>query len=258
MIPRDYVTAWRRISRRLSLGITDNQRRKDDAHRKNNERRVDRMDVWIKEAEKDRGENDAHIRFLFYWIAYEAAYKDENRNPDVKEGSQRREFHKELTKRDSGRLQNILREEEKSIVGILKLRQVHPSFWIQWRQDKNVTSADEWDNRFGKRVGSEMDRLHAAVRNGGETAVRRTLNDLFRNLSVVRNQIVHGASAGENSRGRTQVLLGAKLLSAFIPCFRDIIKRNSGKDWGAPPFPRVGSGPDDECPPPWLHRPKPQ
>ena len=83
-------------------------------------------------------------------------------------------------------------------------------------------------------------------------AISATLNNLFRNLSVVRNQIVHGASAGQDSHGRTQVILGAWLLKAFIPCFRDAIKANIHEDWGEPPYPRVGSGPDDKCPPPWL------
>ncbi len=78
------------------------------------------------------------------------------------------------------------------------------------------------------------------------------LNDLFRNLSVVRNQIVHGGSAGTESRGRTQVILGAGLLKAFVPCFRDSIASNIDQDWGEPPFPRVGSAPDEKCSPPWL------
>lgn len=66
------------------------------------------------------------------------------------------------------------------------------------------------------------------------------------------SEIVHGASAGPDSHGRTQVILGAWLLKAFIPCFRDAIKANIHEDWGEPPYPRVGSGPDDKCPPPWL------
>ena len=51
-----------------------------------------------------------------------------------------------------------------------------------------------------------------------------TLNDLFEHLSIVRHQIVHGGSAGSKSRGRTQVIRGEKLLSAFVPRFRCIIQ----------------------------------
>lgn len=79
-----------------------------------------------------------------------------------------------------------------------------------------------------------------------------TLEDVFANLSVVRNQIVHGGSMGIHGRGQTQVLLGATLLADLIPSFRSIIASNLDEDWGSPPFPRVGSGPDDDCRPPWL------
>ena len=90
------------------------------------------------------------------------------------------------------------------------------------------------------------------VLGGANERTTNSLNGLFRNLSVVRNQIVHGASAGSQSHGRTQVRLRASLLDRLIPCFRDSIQSNLDEDWGSPPFPRVGAGPDDECPPPWL------
>ena len=54
------------------------------------------------------------------------------------------------------------------------------------------------------------------------------------------------------SRGRTQVVLGAELLKALIPCLRDSIEYNIDQDWSEPPFPRVGSAPDEKCPLPWL------
>ena len=41
-----------------------------------NGRRIARMSTWISHAEAEAisGEEEAHIRFLFYRIAYEAAY----------------------------------------------------------------------------------------------------------------------------------------------------------------------------------------
>ena len=137
-------------------------------------------------------------------------------------------------------------------VRLLELRQASPSFWNRWREDAGVRSPEEWEIVFGERVGSYVGRLNEAIRTSIKKHVSGTLNDLFRNLSVVRNQIVHGGSAGTESRGRTQVILGAGLLKAFIPCFRDSIASNIDQDWGEPPFPRVGSAPDEKCPPPWL------
>lgn len=112
-------------------------------------------------------------------------------------------------------------------------------------------TAEEWNREFSRKVERAEKHLDKA-RSGRRDAIRETLNDLFLNLSVVRNQIVHGASAGSGGWGRTQYELGAKLLKALIPCFREVIRSNIEDDWGAPPFARVGEGPDDECPPPWL------
>ena len=224
-----------------------------------NERRIDRMKAWISHAEATSAEEEAHIRFLFYWIAYEAAYQmNETGESEGGHEKERRDLHRRLASHDRGRLQSILRAHKDDVVGILELRQAHPSFWKRREADKGVGTVEEWERGFRKRVGAAMKRLDEAVRDdlafhsGFKEKIAKTLDDVFRNLNVVRNQIVHGASAGPESRGRTQVLLGARLLSALVPCFRDSISFKSHEDWGEPPFPRVGKGPDDKCPPPWL------
>ena len=44
----------------------------------NNQRRVARMRIWMKQAEEvPHGDEHDHIRLLFYFIAYEAAYQQE-------------------------------------------------------------------------------------------------------------------------------------------------------------------------------------
>ena len=211
-----------------------------------NKRRIARMDTWISHAEAAGGDDDTHIRFLFYWIAYEAAYQT------YKTGKGRRKWlHKKLARHEPSELQSILREQRDNIVHILELRQAHPSFWREGSKvNADVTTPEEWESAFRKQVRLAQECLDTAVRSGGK--ISAALDDLFSNLSVVRNQIAHGANAGPESRGLTQVILGACLLKAFIPCFREIIRSNIREDWGEPPFPRVGEGPDDECPPPWL------
>lgn len=227
----------------------------------NNRRRIARMNSWIGHAEKASGEGEAHIRFLFYWIAYEAAYQTyETEKPDGGDWTKRQELHRKLASHDRGRLQGILRGKKDDIVRLFELRQAHPSFWKKW-WNAGVTNHAEWEAVFRKKVGSATGRLNVAIttnmagsRHRVREVVSDTLDDMFDSLNLVRQQIVHGASAGRESHGRTQVILGAGLLSAFIPCFRDSIAFNRDKEWGAPPFPRVGSGPDDKCPPPWLSR----
>ena len=233
-----------------------------------NKRRNERMSTWISHAEAISGEEETHVRFLFYWIAYEAAYHmNEAGESKGRHEEERREFHLRLASHDQGILQRILRAQKDDVVDILELRQAHPSFWRRRKVRKGskevVETAEAWERDFRKWVRSARKRLNeaAAERTGRDEphdAVRYQrkivgiLNHLFENLSVVRHQIVHGGSAGPDSRGRTQVIRGAKLLSAFVPCFHEVIKANPNEDWGEPPFPRVGKGPDDKCPPPWL------
>ena len=231
------------------------------------------MSTWISHAEAEAISSErSHIRFLFYWIAYEAAYHmNEAGESEGGHGKERRNFHQRLADHDWEKLQSILCAQEGDVVDILELRQAHPSFWQRRKVRKGskgvVETAGAWNRDFQKWVKSARKRLGGAVarRTGRDEPhdavwyqrkIAGTLNDLFENLSIVRHQIVHGGSAGPDSRGRTQVIRGARLLSAFVPCFHDIIKNsikdNPDEDWGEPPFPRVGSGPDDECPPPWL------
>jgi len=212
------------------------------------------MNVWIDLAKKSPADDEhAHVRFVFYWIAYEAAYQSETHGSDIDGLGVRRTFHARLARHDRGRLRNILRETRRDAVDILELRQANPFFW---KKVDFVSGPENWERRFGERVRRSRKRLDDAIdeysRRGTHARVRDTLDDLFRNLNLVRNQIVHGGSAGPRSRGRTQVLLGARLLEAFVPCFRDSVASKPDEDWGILPFPRVGTRPDDTCPPPWL------
>ncbi|MCY4028344.1 MAG: hypothetical protein OXH75_18775 [Acidobacteria bacterium] len=227
--------------------------------RSDNERRVARMNAWIDLARKASDEHSAHVRFVLYWIAYEAAYKAESSDPSdsrATDSVQRRTFHHRVARYDRGRLPQVLRQYLVDVTAVLELRQAHPSFWQRWRQDGSVESPDDWDRNFRGRTRKATQALRDAIENwsrgGANQRTAEALDTLFLSLGVVRNQIVHGASAGSHSHGRTQVLLGARLLHALVPCFRDSVASNLDEDWGQPPFPRVGTGPDDKCPPPWL------
>ena len=125
----------------------------DDRFREDNERRVERMSTWIELA---KATSHDHVRFVFYWIAYEAAYQNEN--SELKDGKERQKFHERLAHRDRGKLRGILHTQTEDVVRILELRQVHSSFWTRWREDEDVRSAAEWERRFRNRVGSAIVR----------------------------------------------------------------------------------------------------
>lgn len=221
-------------------------------NRENSERRLDRIDNWLKHASGDSGAKDnEHISFLFYWIAYEAAYQqykpeDKTRN----ETDQRKEFHKNIAECANAvnSLQMKLEFCKEQAKNLLALRQSNRRFWYKsegW--GKNRT---EWKKCFEKSSKSAISRLEGAYCDSRN--IPEALNSLFDNLSIVRHQIVHGGSSGNSSFGKHQVTWGNEILKRIIPVFRGCIDQNRTKDWGNPPFPRVGVKADEECLPPWM------
>ncbi len=213
-------------------------------------RRIERMDNWIKHAELFEDSKYDHIKFLFYWIAYEAGYKLQEWENPTEEYILRCRFHKKISecnyaKRD---LQRVLKAVKSDADELLKLRQASRHFWYKkegWGDNPKI-----WESKFKKSVQEDCRFLEQAAFDG--RSLVPALNALFENLSVVRNQIVHGGSSGEDSHGRNQVIWGTKILQSIIPQFLNFIQENKAVDWGEPPFPRVGDGPDDPCLPRWF------
>ena len=126
--------------------------------RDDNERRIARMGVWIALAKHTPDDDDhAHGRFVFYWIAYEAAYKVEDRNSS--EAQLRRAFHHRVTWHDGLGLQETLNEHREPIVGMLKLRQANLTFWYQGEQQ---ATSNGQARRSGCRPGVRRGRSGAA------------------------------------------------------------------------------------------------
>lgn len=230
--------------------IRSNQKENED-----DQHRIDRIDNWIDQATAARENNQ--IRFLLYWIAYEAAYKREDWDfvpePDkpIREYNQRNRFHEIISVCENVRdeLQRIFSEKKFESRSLLKLRQADPFFWYE--RERSPKTSRKWEAMFEKRVAQDISYLDRVSNDGGNCV--NALDAVFRNLSIVRNQIVHGSSSGEKSYGSDQVLWGTNLLAEIVPFFRNCIEQNDPKEgWGSLPFPRVGQGPNDMCPPPWI------
>lgn len=214
-----------------------------------NRRRVNRMDVWLNLAD-DAQEEMYHVQFVFLWIAYEAAWQKQS----FKVGSgQPEKFFNHVSTRNSEYLQAILKAHKKTIEKLFNLRWASKEFWFK-NNNKIITTPEQWECHFVDHVTSLTDSLQKAINDGSPQSVSSALENLFSVLRIVRNQIVHGASAGKKSLGKRQVKWGVKLLASLIPCFRKIIDENIREDWGIPPFAHVAVGvePNQDYPPPWL------
>ncbi|MCY4075675.1 MAG: hypothetical protein OXH04_09640 [Acidobacteria bacterium] len=126
------------------------------------------MNAWLDLAGKASDEDSAHVRFVFYWIAYEAAYKvDGSDSPESRatESVQRRSFHRRVARYGGGRLRDVVRQHLADVTAILELRQAHPSFWQRWREDARVESVGDWERSFGGRARKATQLLRDAIKN---------------------------------------------------------------------------------------------
>lgn len=196
--------------------------------------RVHRAISWIGRAERE--EHDPDARFLFLWIAFNAAYADEMDADDLQPGErgQFRDLLQRIVALDTpGRLHGVVwREFQGSVRTLLENRYIFRPFWLNLNA---VAGHDDWERRFIREAGSVrramMDR---------DTA--RVLRILFDRLYVLRCQMMHGATTWNSSVTRPQVENGAAVLGALLPEMIDIMLDNPDTDWGTPHYPVIGAG----------------
>ena len=226
-----------------------------------NKRRVERMKTWIDLAQGKTSPD--HVRFVFYWIAFEAGYlrqPDSWRRPGGSDGQVA--FLHDVSKAGRLELQKVISQYTSTADNLFELRWANGRFWYnnKWGniikgKSRCVEAQQEaWEKLFQSRIQSVKQKWRNAANDGGSQAIAEALLALFDVLKVVRHQIMHGGSAGANSLGKRQVELGTELLGALVPLFQKIIEARITSDWGIPPFPHVFPGikPNQKIPPPWL------
>lgn len=191
--------------------------------------RVHRALSWLGRAEKERSDDDA--RFVFLWIAFNAAYATESHDAEMTEAISFRTFLRKLVKLDTaGRLGYLVwREFPSSIRLLLKNEYVFKDFWLY---QNGLMSADEWESRFKKsRRAAEL------ALAGGDTL--KVLLIVLKRLYVLRNQLMHGGATWNGAVNRDQVRDCANLLGKLVPIVIEIMMDHPQHDWGAATYPVV-------------------
>ncbi len=207
--------------------------------------RLHRAVSWLR---RGNGERDTDAKYIFLWIAFNAAYAVER---NVSSDAQRRESYLNLlvpldkNNRIYGLLAKQLRAPVKSIMENVYL---YRGFW------DSLTERDfnwqEWPNRtwFERDSAFVTERLayrppagslQAQLRPNAlvPTDVAGILHKLFDRLNVLRNQLMHGCATQHGTLNRRQVDAGAAVLGPLVHLFLDIMVDNPGKEWGAPAYP---------------------
>lgn len=193
--------------------------------------RVHRTLSWLSRAEQEPDDPDA--RFLFLWIAFNAAYGGE-RDP-LDERPRERDafvaFLERLVRLDrAGRLHACLTDR---FSGQVELLLTNPYvFGPFWSHQNGVPDYEDWQKRHEGAL--RVFEVARACRNTG-----RILSLLFDRLYVLRNQLMHGGATWRSGVNREQVDDGAEILGALVPITAELMMDNPHDDWGRPFYPVV-------------------
>lgn len=193
--------------------------------------RVHRSISWICRAEACGDDHDA--RFIFLWIAFNAAYADEREFQSIVPGERATfvDYFGKLVARDGERrIYNALWQRFSGPVrALMENRFVFNPFW---QHQNGIDGFEDWDERFRASA-----RNFAQAFQAGDSV--RVLSVVFDRLYVLRNQLVHGGSTWNSAVNRAQVRDGAAILAFLLPVFVDLMMDNPDEDWGRPFYPIV-------------------
>lgn len=192
--------------------------------------RTHRALSWLGRAEREGADNDA--RFLFLWIAFNAAYANDFH--DRKSWSERRMFFRFLNRLVDMDRERLLHEIvwngfPGSIRLLLNNRYVFQPFWDY---QAGLVEEVDWRARFERSQRSAnraLGRMHTA----------RVLAEVFDRLYTLRNQVVHGGATWNSSVNRDQLRDGANILGQVVPVIIHLMMENHAALWGDPCYPVV-------------------
>ena len=199
-----------------------------ERHDEHSRIRLHRALSWLARAEQEAEDPDA--RFIFLWIAFNAAYARQFGNETPKR-EQLGRFLAELVRFDTGeRLKAAVFGQFSGPIRVL----IDNPYVFQpfWNALRDHDSSEAWKTQF-----EAAKRAALAAVMAGRT--EQVLGIVFDRLYVLRNQLVHGGATWNSSVNRDQVRDGAAILGCLLPVFIDLMMDNSGHDWAMPHYPVV-------------------
>jgi hypothetical protein len=190
--------------------------------------RLHRAISWLKRAEQEDKDHDA--RFIFLWIAVNAAYAREF-GFEKKEREQLREFLVRLVAVDkAGALHKVVFQQYTGPVRVLiDNKYVFDPFWRALREHD---ASGRWGEMFNR---DKKAALKAVMGNDTVTV----LGVIFDRLYVLRNQLVHGGATWNGKVNRRQVADGANILQALVPAIVALMLEHPEGDWGEIAYPVI-------------------
>jgi len=206
--------------------LKERQRNERDTHPEGLALRVHRALSWLDRAEQC---DDPDGRFIFLWIAFNAAYSNETGEYRVKEGERFSAFLERLVSLDDqARLESIVWTQFPNAIRVLlDNRYVFQPFWDHLNR---LPDSDNWEEKF--RRARQAANASLARR---DTAV--VLSIVFSRLYTLRNQLIHGGATWNSQVNRDQLRDGNQLLGEVVPVVIEIMLENARVHWGEACYP---------------------
>jgi len=190
--------------------------------------RLHRAISWLRRAEEELVDPDA--RFLFLWIAFNAAYAKELGHAETERDRLAAFFAMLIAVDQRGTIQQLLFKQFSGHIRLLiDNRYVYEPFWRALREHD---ASNRWEEKFS---GSKKAAMAAVMK--GETGT--VLSIVFDRLYVLRNQLVHGGATWNSRLNRAQVAEGAGILLSIVPALIEIMIDHPEIDFGDVLYPVV-------------------
>lgn len=190
--------------------------------------RIHRAISWLARAEQEPDDHDA--RYIFLWIAFNAAYASEF-GFEQKERDRVRAFIGQLLKLDTTqRLHHALFAQFSGpIRTLIDNRYVFEPFWRALREHD---ASNAWEASF---AAAKKRAMGALMTQDTTTLLSIVLDRLY----VLRNQLIHGGATWGGTTNRTQVKDGAAILVVLVPVIVGLMMQDANEDFGEVAYPVV-------------------
>lgn len=211
--------------------LKERQRAERENHSEGLALRVHRALSWLDRSERCEDDDG---RFIFLWIAFNAAYANDL-------GDQERPHERALFEAFLGKLIELDREDvlykliwsefPGSIRVLLDNRFVYQPFWDY--HNGKITD-EQWKQSF--------DRANQAARRAlGSHNTLRVLGIVLSRMYTLRNQMIHGGATWNSSVNREQLRDCTAFLGKLVPYVILLMMDNPDSPWGDACYPVVTS-----------------
>lgn len=193
--------------------------------------RVHRSLSWLNNAEQHR-QADADSAFIFYWIAFNAAYGFDV-DSEYRQGEKQsfRDFLSKIVALDTNKqLEKLVWQKFSGPIRVLLDNQyVFQPFWDFHNQ--RIDEAD-WLDKFK----SAKTAAHAAMTN---RETDKVLAIICNRLYTLRNQLIHGGATWQSATNRDAMRDCTEVMACLVPTVISIMMDKPKTLWGDPIYPVI-------------------